>query len=329
MLLLERLFKGMTEEKNKEYLSLKGLSKKQKFIKDTLSLLGRYYDLVIEPIYDVVEDSILAKGFDIDDNEFLEYLSFLPANIKLSEDVARIVYDSIKEKKLNIDPVASKWLYQPETYSEGTKETEYKIKIISYLSNKSNYEKHFGKDFSYYEKMFNDNDAVVDYKTLKNIVDNANKEQDLKKTTFEDVLYENRIGKNNFSVGMKRLIDSSNEFTERDNIKMLIDNIDESDDLFNYIMNLRGFKNTSKEQLLTIFHKAITSRKFEELMVRECLDVFKARGKANIPDLKQIISEMYAYEMPKEKIVARVLAYLKEQNDKKNLATEDEYIELS
>ena len=91
MLLLERLFKGMTEEKNKEYLSLKGLSKKQKFIKDTLSLLGRYYNVVIEPIYDVVEDSILAKGFDIDDNEFLEYLSFLPANIKLSEDVARIV----------------------------------------------------------------------------------------------------------------------------------------------------------------------------------------------------------------------------------------------
>lgn len=328
MLLLERLFKGMTEEKNKEYLSLKGLSKKQKFIKDTLSLLGRYYNVVIEPIYDVVEDSILNAGFDIDDNEFLEYLSFLPANIKLSEDIARVVYDSIKEKKLNIDPVASKWLYQPETYSEGTKETEYKIKIITYLSNKSNYEKHFGKDFSYYEKMFDD-DAVVNYKTLKAIVDNADKDRDLKNITFEDVLYENRIGKNNFSTGMKRLIDSSNEFTERDNIKMLIDNIDESEDLFTYIMNLRGFKNTSKDQLLDIFHKALLSRKFEQLMVRECMDVFKARGKGNIPDLKQIISDMYAYEMPKEQIVARVIAYLKEQNDKKNLSTEDKYIELS
>lgn len=322
MLLFERLFKGMTEEKNKEYLSLKGLSKKQKFIKDTLSLLGRYYDLVIEPIYDVVEDSILAKGFDIDDNEFLEYLSFLPANIKLSEDVARIIYDSIKEKKLNIDPVASKWLYQPETYSEGTKETEYKIKIISYLSNKSNYEKHFGKDFSYYEKMFDDNDAVVDYKTLKSLVDKTDDANRLKEMNFEDVLFERRIGKQKFPTYMKNIVNESNVFSDKENINMLIDNIASSERLYEYITGIRGFKNTSDKEILRLFQKAINDKKFESLMLMECLKYFRDRGREDIPNLKKLLAEMFSYEIPLEKIVARVIEKVKDSR-KPNLTDED------
>lgn len=81
---------------------------------------------------DVIATSILEKGFDYDNNKFLQFASKVPGRV--SRDSAVLIKNLLDNEDITLQ---DRWVLDPSFYKEKDSEVEYKLKAITFLNDES------------------------------------------------------------------------------------------------------------------------------------------------------------------------------------------------
>lgn len=81
---------------------------------------------------DVVATSILEKGFDYDNNKFLQFASKVPGRV--SRDSAVLIKNLLDNEDITLQ---DRWVLDPSFYKEKDSAVEYKLKAITFLNDES------------------------------------------------------------------------------------------------------------------------------------------------------------------------------------------------